>query len=441
MTAALLCWAFVAFASNPAHAFTISSAAHSPQHRPQHIVARTKLHATMGQGIAVNPLLADVKLSKTIEVFATVKEMEAEGIDVTSLCVGEPDFPPPRAVLDATIQAVEGGETRYTAVTGTAQLRAAIAEDLRGRKGLDYKDTEILVSNGAKQSVYQGVLAFCGPGDEVLIPAPFWPSYPEMVALTGAKPVIVPTTIEDGFLVDPAKLEGYINDNTKLMIFCNPSNPTGAVHSKGLQEGIAEVMKRHPQIAILSDEIYERLVYNDENPHVSFASIEGMYDRTMTVNGFSKAYAMTGMRLGYMAAPAKLLKPCVTIQSQLTSCAGSLSQAGGLAALTKVTETEMESNVKIMKEKRDYVVKRLSNISGLKYFVPDGAFYILPDVSAWFGGDDTEFCLALLKEKALALVPGSSFGADGTVRLSYATSIEELTVAMDKLEAFMEEKR
>mmetsp|Transcript_6664 Transcript_6664/g.12044 ORF Transcript_6664/g.12044 Transcript_6664/m.12044 type:complete len:441 (+) Transcript_6664:24-1346(+) len=440
MTAALLCWAFVAFASNPAHAFTISSAAHSPQHRPQHI-ARTKLHATMGQGIAVNPLLADVKLSKTIEVFATVKEMEAEGIDVTSLCVGEPDFPPPRAVLDATIQAVEGGETRYTAVTGTAQLRAAIAEDLRGRKGLDYKDTEILVSNGAKQSVYQGVLAFCGPGDEVLIPAPFWPSYPEMVALTGAKPVIVPTTIEDGFLVDPAKLEGYINDNTKLMIFCNPSNPTGAVHSKSLQEGIAEVMKRHPQIAILSDEIYERLVYNDENPHVSFASIEGMYDRTMTVNGFSKAYAMTGMRLGYMAAPAKLLKPCVTIQSQLTSCAGSLSQAGGLAALTKVTETEMESNVKIMKEKRDYVVKRLSNISGLKYFVPDGAFYILPDVSAWFGGDDTEFCLALLKEKALALVPGSSFGADGTVRLSYATSIEELTVAMDKLEAFMEEKR
>ncbi|GMH52454.1 hypothetical protein TrLO_g7801 [Triparma laevis f. longispina] len=401
----------------------------------------TKLNAELTRGITVNPLLANVKLSKTIEVFATVKEMEAAGINVTSLCVGEPDFPPPRAVLDATIAAVEGGETRYTAVTGTAGLRSAIASDLKKRKGLEYADNEILVSNGAKQSVYQGILAFCGPGDEVLIPAPFWPSYPEMVALTGAKPVIVPTTIEDGFLVDPVKLEGYINENTKLMIFCNPSNPTGAVHSGALQEEIALVMKKHCQIAILSDEIYERLVYNDENPHVSFASIDGMFDRTLTVNGFSKAYAMTGMRLGYVAAPAALLKPCVTIQSQLTSCAGSLSQAGGLAALTKVSETEMEANVKIMKEKRDFVVSRLSAIEGLKYFVPDGAFYILPDVSAWLGGDDTEFCLALLKEKALALVPGSSFGADGTVRLSYATSMEELTVAMDKLEQFMEEKR
>ena len=279
---------------------------------PPSLFAKAELpaarHPSSLSGIAPNPLLDNIKLSKTIEVFSTVKEMEAGGMTITSLCVGEPDFPPPRAVLDATIAAVNNKDTRYTAVTGTAALRAAIANDLRERKGLEYKPTEVLVSNGAKQSVYQGVLAFCGEGDEVIIPAPYWPSYPEMVALTGAKPVIVPTSIEDGFLLDPEKLEGYITERTKLMIFCNPSNPTGAVHSEERQEAIAKVLKRHEKVVVLSDEIYERLVYNDKNPHVSFASIDGMYDRTLTVNGFSKAYAMTGMRLGYMAAPVGLIK-------------------------------------------------------------------------------------------------------------------------------------
>ena len=198
--------------------------------------------------------------------------------------------------------------------------------------------------------MYQGVFAICGPGDEVIIPAPYWPSYPEMVALTGATPVILPTTIEDEFLVNPKALAAAITPKTKMIIFCNPSNPSGAVHSASLMSEIADAIRDYPQLAVLSDEIYERLVYNPSNPHVSFASLPGMYDRTLTVNGFSKAYAMTGLRLGYMAAPANLLKPCITIQSQLTSCASSISQAAGVAALTKVQESEMEANVEIMRK-------------------------------------------------------------------------------------------
>ena len=440
---------------------------------PMSRFARTGvLRALMAHSkIEPNPLVAAVKVSKTVEVFSTVKAMEAEGKKVTSLCVGEPDFPPPTAVLDATVDAVRSGDTKYTAVTGTEPLRSAIAADLVKRKELPYQPNEILVSNGAKQSVYQGVLAMCGPGDEVIIPAPYWPSYPEMVSLAGATPVILETSIDNDFLIDPQELAKAITDKSKLIIFCNPSNPSGAVHSAALMEEIADVIRAHPNLAVLSDEIYERLVYNEGNPHVSFATFDGMFDRTMTVNGFSKAYAMTGMRLGYMAAPANLLKvcvvccivvvvnrfffffasswtltfsharlqPCITIQSQLTSCAGSVSQAAGLAALTKVSETEMTENVEIMKGKRDYVLSELSKMPNVKSFTPDGAFYILPDVSSYFNGDDTALCLKLLKEKSLALVPGSSFGAPGCVRLSYATSMEELKVAMEKLGSFLRE--
>ena len=282
---------------------------------PMSRFARTGvLRALMAHSkIEPNPLVAAVKVSKTVEVFSTVKAMEAEGKKVTSLCVGEPDFPPPTAVLDATVDAVRSGDTKYTAVTGTEPLRSAIAADLVKRKELPYQPNEILVSNGAKQSVYQGVLAMCGPGDEVIIPAPYWPSYPEMVSLAGATPVILETSIDNDFLIDPQELAKAITDKSKLIIFCNPSNPSGAVHSAALMEEIADVIRAHPNLAVLSDEIYERLVYNEGNPHVSFATFDGMFDRTMTVNGFSKAYAMTGMRLGYMAAPANLLKVCVVV--------------------------------------------------------------------------------------------------------------------------------
>eukprot|EP00557_Chaetoceros_sp_GSL56_P004958 CAMPEP_0176494452 /NCGR_PEP_ID=MMETSP0200_2-20121128/10109_1 /TAXON_ID=947934 /ORGANISM="Chaetoceros sp., Strain GSL56" /LENGTH=449 /DNA_ID=CAMNT_0017892221 /DNA_START=286 /DNA_END=1632 /DNA_ORIENTATION=+ len=397
--------------------------------------------------IAINPLVADVKVSATVQIFSNVKQMQSQGIQVTSLCVGEPDFPPPDAVLQAASRAVLGGDTRYTAVTGTAALRKAIAKDLNDRKGLVYDfEKEIVVGNGAKQCVYQGILATVGKGDAVIVPAPYWPSYPEMVALAGGETIVLPTREENGYLLTAEALDKCLQENSdkkniKLLILCNPSNPTGGVHNQKRLQELAQVLMKYPQVAILADEIYERLVYDEE--HVAFASISPqMFQRTMTINGFSKAYAMTGLRLGYMAAPQSLAKAATTIQSQLTSCAGSVSQAAGVAALTLVSEEEMEQNVEIMKSKRDYVIERLNQMDGVTLKVPPkGAFYVLPDVSSYYNGDDTQLCLDLLETKRLALVPGSSFGAPGTVRISYATSMEELQVAMDKLEEFLKEQQ
>eukprot|EP00526_Cylindrotheca_closterium_P012847 CAMPEP_0113605616 /NCGR_PEP_ID=MMETSP0017_2-20120614/2422_1 /TAXON_ID=2856 /ORGANISM="Cylindrotheca closterium" /LENGTH=441 /DNA_ID=CAMNT_0000514117 /DNA_START=112 /DNA_END=1437 /DNA_ORIENTATION=- /assembly_acc=CAM_ASM_000147 len=392
--------------------------------------------------ISLNPVVASVKVSKTVEIFSLVKQMEADGEKVTSLCVGEPDFLPPKAVLDAATAAIRRGDTKYTAVTGTADLRNAIADDLKRRKGLEYDpQTEIIVGNGAKQSVYQGVLATCGPGDAAIIPAPYWPSYPEMVALAGAEPIIVETTKESGYLITPEALRTVLeaNPHAKLFFLCSPGNPTGGVYREADLSALAKVLKDYPNVAVLADEIYERLVYEGNCP--SFASIDRMFSRTMTVNGFSKAYAMTGLRLGYVAAPQPLAKAITTIQSQLTSCAGSISQAAGVAALTQVSDDELLENVKIMKEKRDFVLSELEKIPGVSVSVPpNGAFYILPDVSGYFDGDDTELCLQLLKSKKLALVPGSSFGAPGTIRLSYATSMEELKIAIEKLADFLGEQ-
>lgn len=389
----------------------------------------------------MNPIVASVKVSKTVEIFSLVKEMEAAGETVTSLCVGEPDFLPPQAVLDATVAAVLAGKTRYTAVTGTAELRAAIAQDLKRRKGVVYNPgNEIVVGNGAKQCVYQGILATCGSGDKVVIPAPYWPSYPEMVALTGAESVIVETNAESGYLITADSLRSTLetNPDVKLLILCNPSNPTGGVYRLEQLQEIAAVLHAFPKVLVLADEIYERLVYDGDCP--SFAAMDGMFERTMTVNGFSKAYAMTGMRLGYVAAPQALAKAITTIQSQLTSCAGSISQAAGVAALTQVDDAELDANVEVMRNKRDYVLGELSRMPGVSVAMPpNGAFYVLPDVSGYFDGDDTLLCLELLKAKKLALVPGSSFGAPGTVRLSYATSMEELKTAMSKMREFLEE--
>lgn len=420
----------------------------SRHHESQHRCAQTlrkvqqQQQEEQGTSIQVNPLVSSVKVSKTVEIFSLVKQMQAEGEEVTSLCVGEPDFLPSRAILDAAAQALQDGETRYTAVTGTADLRNAIANDLKRRKSLAYNpNTEIVVGNGAKQCVFQGIMAIAGKGDQVLIPTPYWPSYPEMVALVGAEPVFVETKAQDGFLLTPQALDASLkaNPKIKLLILCNPSNPTGGVHNEERLVELTKVLDKYPQVAVLADEIYERLAYNGEPP--AFASMPNMFGRTLTVNGFSKAYAMTGMRLGYLAAPAKLAKAVTTIQSQLTSCAGSVSQAAGIAALTQVSDEELFANVEVMKEKRDYVLGELESMNGVSVAVPpQGAFYVLPDVSGYFGGDDTELCLELLKQKKLALVPGSSFGAPGTVRISYATSMEELQVAMNKLAEFLQEQ-
>ena len=387
----------------------------------------------------LNPLLSLIKPSKTVEIFSLVKQMEADGMQVTSLCVGEPDYLPPPAVLEAVVQAVQTGQTRYTAVTGTLPLRQAIAKDLLQRKGIQYDPlTEIVVGNGAKQSVYEGIMAVAGVGDEVLVPAPHWP-YPEMVKLTGANPVIVSTRPETGYLLTAADLRTALENHpkAKLLILCNPSNPTGGVYYDQHLRELVHVLQDFPRVKILSDEIYERLVYDGDC--VSLASLPNMWDRTITINGFSKSHAMTGLRLGYLAAPAPIAKAASKIQSQMTSCAGSLSQAGGVAALTDVPEEWFAANVQVMRQKRDYVLERLANMPHVVVAVaPQGAFYVLPDVSAY--GDDADLCVDLLQTKQLALVPGSSFGAPGTVRISYATSEQELETAMDKMESYFREK-
>lgn len=400
----------------------------------------------------LNPLLDLIQPSQTVEIFSKVKEMRAEGIDVTGgLCVGEPDFGPPPEVIEASVQALQGGDTRYTAVTGTAPLRQAIANDSETRKGVKYNpNTEIVVANGAKQAVYQGILAVAGVGDTVIVPAPYWPSYPEMVNLAGATPLILETTAESGYLLAPDQLRASLesNPNVKLLILCNPSNPTGGVYSKQALEGLCDVLSDFPNVYVLADEIYDQLVYSDDDSATaaelcpSIAAEPGMWERTLTVNGFSKAFAMTGFRLGYLAAPQSLARACTTLQSQFTSCASSVGQAAGVAALTEVKGPWLKEKVKELKQKRDLCLARLEDMPGVKVHVPpQGAFYVLPDISSYFGGDDVAFCKELLAEQKLALVPGSSFGAPGTVRISYATSFDELNLAMDKFAAFLEQQK
>ncbi|KAL3801561.1 hypothetical protein ACHAWO_001366 [Cyclotella atomus] len=394
---------------------------------------------------SLNPLLSQIKPSKTVEIFSLVKQMEADGQTVTSLCVGEPDFKPPLSVLQAASDAMMAGQTTYTAVTGTVELRRGIADDLKRRKGTEYNPlTEIVVGNGAKQCVYQGLLAACGSGDEVIIPAPYWPSYPEMALLVGATPVILETAVQDGYLINPTSLDECLatHPKAKVLMLCNPSNPTGGVHSTQLLQQIAKVLEKYPNVIVIADEIYERLVYTqDDNGSAtvtSFASLPNMFQRTITINGFSKSHAMTGFRLGYLAAPSKYAKAASVLQGQITSCASSVSQAAGVAAL-QVEEEWFDNNVEVMKQKRNYVLGELSKMKNVSVTVPpNGAFYVLPDVSSYYDGDDTQLCLDLLKEKKLALVPGSSFGAAGTVRISYATSMEELEVAMRKLGEFLD---
>nr|AIT70231.1 aspartate aminotransferase [Saccharina sculpera] len=418
----------------------------------RHAVPKVTGAATMALGNdnpfncddTISPMVKTVAPSKTIEVFALTQEMKARGERVVSLCVGEPDFQPPPAVIEATIAAAREGKTKYTGVTGTMDLRKAICADLVRRKNLEYAPADILIGNGAKQAVYQAVLAVVRPGDEVIIPTPYWPSYPEMVRLAGGVPVVVETTVEEEFLLTAEKLRGALTDRTRMLIFCNPSNPTGAVHSKERCEELAAVLSEEggkgKGVWVLADEIYERITY--DTTHVAFATMPGMFERTMTVNGFSKSHAMTGYRLGYLAASPIIIKAATIIQGQITSCASSISQEAGLAALS-VSDAEMQTSFDIMRQKRDFVVKRLREMPGLTTAVPEGAFYVFPDVSSHYGktapdgtviGGATDLCLYLLRVHSVALVTGEGFGYPKGIRLSYAASMEAITEALGELE-------
>lgn len=392
----------------------------------------------------LNPRVAALKPSKTMVIADHATALVQAGVPIVRLAAGEPDFNTPDAIVEAGVKAIQNGFTRYTPNAGTAELRTAICGKLQDENGLVYSTDEILVSNGAKQSILQAVLAVCSPGDEVIIPAPFWVSYPEMARLAGAVPIIVPTALSDDFLLKPEALEAILNEKSRLLMICTPSNPTGSVYPRDILEKIARVVAKHPRLLVISDEIYEHIMYKPAS-HTSFASLPGMKDRTLTVNGFSKAFAMTGWRLGYLAAPKHFVTACGRIQSQATSGASSISQKGGFAALKLgfAGGEPVAKMVKAFKERRDFMVERLKALDGVKLAIPKGAFYLFPDFSAYYGAEADGFgivhdaeslCRFFLEKANVALVPGDAFGDPNCIRISYAASLDSLQTAMKSIE-------
>jgi aspartate aminotransferase len=378
--------------------------------------------------------------SATLAMTARAKQLRRAGRPVIGLSAGEPDFDTPAPITAAAVEALHAGFTHYTENAGMLELREAVCRKLARDNGLDYAPDQVLCSNGAKQSIAQVVLALCQPGDEVLIPAPYWVSYPEMARLAGAEPVIVPTRVEDEYRLDPQALEDAITERTRLFIFCSPSNPTGSVYTRAEMEALAEVLRPHEQVYVLSDEIYEYILFDAE--HVSFASLPGMKERTITVNGFSKGYAMTGWRLGYAAADRDIVKASAKVQSQYTSAPSSISQKAGIAAL----EMDMEpvrAMVRAFRERRDFVLAQIRALGGVRCPKPEGAFYLFPDISAYFGTaspggrrieSSQDLCFYLLEECDVALVQGEAFGAPTGLRISYAASMEDLKAALQRVE-------
>lgn len=378
--------------------------------------------------------------SATLAMSARARTRKAAGHPVISLSAGEPDFDTPSEVAEAAIDAIRAGFTHYTDNKGTVELREAICQKLRRDNGLTYDADRIVCSNGAKQSVAQAVSVLCGPGDEVVIPAPYWVSYPEMVRFAGAEPVIAPTSVEDEYLLSPDKLEAAITPSTRMLILCSPSNPTGGVYSRAQMEDLVDVLRRHPDVTVLSDEIYEKIVYGVD--HVSIATFEGMKERTITVGGFSKAYAMTGWRLGYLAAEPAVVGAVSKLQSQFTSGPSSISQKAGVAAL-RMSSEPLDAMVEAFQGRRDAMLAALADIDGLRCPVPEGAFYLFPDVAPYLGArtpegdvvEDTEdLCVYILEHHDVALVPGHAFGGPTGVRLSYAASMDDLTEAGRRLQ-------
>ncbi len=370
--------------------------------------------------------------SLTLSIDSKAKAMKAEGIDVCGFGAGEPDFDTPEHIKAAAQAAIETGFTKYTPSSGTPELRQAISDKFKADNGLDYKPSQIVVSNGAKHSCYNAILATVQPGDEVIIPAPYWLSYPEMVRLAGGDPVFVQTKEENGWKMSAEEFQDAMTPRTKLVILNSPGNPTGAVYTRDELQAIVDVAADE-EILILSDEIYEKLVYDDVK-HVSTASLSGAYDITITVNGFSKAYSMIGWRLGYIGAPEPIAKAIDAIQSHSTSNPCSFSQKGGFAALKgdqqPVADMREEFNLR-----RNYMVNRIKAIPRVSVVNPEGAFYVLVNIGQ-LGLNSTNFADRLLSKHHVAVVPGVAFGNDGTVRLSYATSLDIIKKGLDRFEEF-----
>ncbi|GJP44690.1 hypothetical protein CLOM_g4051 [Closterium sp. NIES-68] len=398
---------------------------------------------------ALNPVVAGLAASRTAQLTDAARALKAQGVPLIELAAGEPDFDTPKEIVEAGVEALRQGFTRYAPNQGNLELRAAICEKLKTENGLTYAPEDVVVTNGAKQAIFQAVMATSGPGDEVIIPAPYWVSYPEMARLVGATPVILPTTTADSFLLSPTALHSALSPASRLLILCSPSNPTGAVYSPEQLQELAEVVAQHPRLLVLADEIYEHIIYPPAQ-HVSFAALPGMWQRTLTVNGFSKAFAMTGWRLGYLAAPKPFAAACNRIQSQTTSGASSIAQKAAMAAfqLGPHGGATVAAMVDAFRRRRDMLVARLESIPGVKLAVPQGAFYLFPDVSSFYGRsgpgfgpitDSESMCRYLLERGQVALVPGEAFGAPECIRISYAASDEVLLEAMDRIEKAISE--
>ncbi len=388
-----------------------------------------------------NARIAAMKPSATLAMTAKAAQAKAAGRPVIGLSAGEPDFDTPAPIREAAKKAIVDGFTRYTNNKGTPELRAAIQDKLARENGVYVSPDDIICSNGAKQSVAMAISVLCRAGDEVIIPAPYWVSYPEMVRFAGGVPVAVSTTVESGYRLTPQQLEAAITPKTRVLVLCSPSNPTGGTYTPGQMEGLAAVLRRNPHVYVISDEIYEHIRYGV--PHVSIGSLRGMADNSVTVNGFSKAFAMTGWRLGYLAAAPGIAKAVGKLQSQLTSAPSSISQKAGEAALA-MPHALIDEMVRAFQERRDFMLGELGKMEGLRCPRPDGAFYLFPAVSAYFGRtspqgtriDSAEdLCFYLLEEFDLALVPGHAFGDPDGLRISYAASMANLAEATKRMTA------
>ena len=380
-----------------------------------------------------------MEVSATLGMAAKTRELKAEGKDIIGLSLGEPDFDIPDFIKEAAIEAIQQNYSKYTPIDGYLELREAICEKFKRDNNLNYKPSQIVVSTGAKQCLANVALAMLNPGDEVIFPAPYWVSYKEIAKMAGGVPIEVHTTIENNFKITPAQLEAAITSKTKMVWFNTPCNPSGSIYSKAELEALAVVLRKHPHIFILSDEIYEYINFTNERV-TSIAEIDSLYEHTITINGMSKAFAMTGWRIGYMGAPEWISKACAKVQGQVTSGTNAIAQRASIAAL-KAPKSKIQYMVDEFKRRRDLVLQLLNEIEGFKLNIPEGAFYVFPDISSFFGktlrgrviNNATDFSLYLLEEAMVATVTGEAFGDANCIRFSYAASEKDLREAIRRI--------
>ena len=377
-------------------------------------------------------------VSATLAMASKARELKSKGVDVIGLSLGEPDFNTPEFIKQAAINAVEENWNSYSPVDGYADLKEAICKKFKRDNNIQYKPSQIVVSTGAKQSIANVCMVLLNPGDEVLLPAPYWVSYSAIATLAEAKSVIIPSTIENDFKISPEQLEGSINSKTKLVMFNSPNNPSGTIYTKKELEAMGEILKKYPNVYILSDEIYEHINYG--TPHFSIARIPELYDRTITVNGVAKAFAMTGWRIGYIGAPEWIAKACNKMQGQITSGANCIAQRATITALNEPI-TKIQYMIDEFAKRREIIIELLKDIPGIKLNKPSGAFYVFPDVSSYFGKvlngkkikNATDFALYLLEKAHVATVTGEAFGNGNCIRISYAASEEKIRLAIERI--------